>query len=181
MTASLPAASGATLRIPRWIQDGFTPLAAELRQRWHLHMIIALVLAACYQHLLFNLTPSLPYVLAVLERGATVERGDLIVFRFEGGEIGPYLKGQWFFKRVAGLPGDTVEVEGQNVFINATPVGFAKPRTRTGEPLEPIAPGPIPPGRYYVQGTHPDSFDSRYRVNGLIRAEQIVGVAHKVF
>ena len=120
-------------------------------------------------------------MLAVLERGATVERGDLIVFRFEGGEIGPYLKGQWFFKRVVGLPGDTVQVEGQNVFVNATPVGFAKPRTRTGEPLEPIAPGPIPPGRYYVQGTHPDSFDSRYRVNGLIRTEQIVGVAHKVW
>ena len=110
-----------------------------------------------------------------------MERGDLIVFRFEGGEIGPYLKGQWFFKRVVGLPGDTVHVEGQNVFINATPVGFAKPRTRSGEPLEPIAPGPIPPGRYYVQGTHPDSFDSRYRVNGLIRTEQIVGVAHKVW
>jgi len=181
MTEHTSAASVAVLRLCRWIQRGFTPLAAELRQRWQLHVIIALVVAACYQHLLFNLTPSLPYVLAVLERGATVERGDLIVFRFEGGEIGPYLKGQWFFKRVAGLPGDTVEVEGQNVFVNATPVGFAKPRTRTGEPLEPIVPGPIPPGRYYVQGTHPDSFDSRYRVNGLIHAEQIVGVAHKVF
>ena len=51
----------------------------------------------------------------------------------------------------------------------------------SGEPLEPIVPGPIPSGRYYVQGTHPDSFDSRYRVNGLIRTEQIVGVAHKVW
>jgi conjugal transfer pilin signal peptidase TrbI len=181
MTWDLAAASAVALRLRRWMQRGFTPLAAELRQRWQLHVIIALVVAACYQHLLFNLTPSLPYVLAVLERGATVERGDLIVFRFEGGEIGPYLKGQWFFKRVAGLPGDTVRVDGQNVFVNATPVGFAKPRTRTGEPLEPIAPGPIPAGRYYVQGAHPDSFDSRYRVNGLIRAEQIVGVAHKVW
>ena len=57
--------------------------------------------------------------------------------------------------------------EGQNVFINATPVGFAKPRTRTGEPLEPICARPDSPGAYYVQGTHPDSFDSRYRVNGL--------------
>ena len=181
MTWDLATASGGALRLRCWVQHRLTPLAAELRQRWQVHVIIALVVAACYQHLLFNLTPSLPYVLAVLDRGATVERGDLIVFRFEGGEIGPYLKGQWFFKRVAGLPGDTVRVDGQNVFVNATPVGFAKPRTRTGEPLEPIAPGPIPPGRYYVQGTHPDSFDSRYRSNGLIRAEQIVGVAHKVF
>ena len=181
MTVHTSAASVALLRFCRSMQRGFTPLAAELRQRWQLHAIIALAVAACYQHLLFNLTPSLPYVLAVLERGATVERGDLIVFRFEGGEIGPYLKGQWFFKRVVGLPGDAIRVEGQNVFVNATSVGFAKSRTRTGEPLEPIAPGPIPPGRYYVQGTHPDSFDARYRLNGLIRAEQIVGVAHAVW
>lgn len=178
MRVSLPAA------VRRWrhrVQRGFAPLATELRHRWWLHAIIALLIAGCHQHLLFNLTPSLPYVLAVLERGAAVKRGDLIVFRFQGGEIGPYLKGQWFFKRVLGLPGDTVEVEGRNVFVNAIPVGFAKPRTRTGEPLEPIAPGPIPAGRYYVQGTHPDSFDSRYRVNGLIHVEQIVGVAHAVF
>ena len=163
--------------VPRWrhrVRRGLAPLAAELRRRWGLHLILAVAVAGCYQHLLFNLTPSLPYVLAVLERGATVQRGDLVVFRFQGGEIGPYLRGQWFFKRVVGLPGDTVRVEGQNVFVNATPVGFAKPRTRTGQPLEPIAPGPIPAGHYYVQGTHPDSFDSRYRSSGLVSTADVV-------
>lgn len=179
--AQLAATSATTLRLRRWMQRVLTPLGTELRQRWQLHGIIAVVMAAAYPHLLFNLTPSLPYVLAVLERGASVKRGDLIVFRFAGGEIGPYLRGQWFFKRVVGLPGDRVRVEGCQVFINASAVGFAKPRTHTGELLEPIAPGPIPPGHYYVQGTHPDSFDSRYRVNGLIRTEQIIGVAHVVF
>jgi conjugal transfer pilin signal peptidase TrbI len=167
--------------LAEWLQRALTPLCTEIRRRWLLHVCIVLLFGAGYQHLLFNLTPSLPYMLAVLDRGATVERDDLVVFRFQGGEIGPYLKGQWFFKRVVGLPGDTVSVERQNVFINATYVGFAKPRTRAGEPLEPIAPGLIPPGRYYVQGTHPDSLDSRYRVNGLVAAEQIVGVAHKVW
>jgi conjugal transfer pilin signal peptidase TrbI len=171
----------AVRRLPDWIRRALTPLWTEIRQRWLLHALIALTFAAGYHYLLFNLTPSLPYVLAVLDRGAPVERDDLIVFRFQGGEIGPYLKGQWFFKRVVGLPGDAVTVEGQNVFINRTYVGFAKPRTRTGEPLQPIAPGRIPPGRYYVQGMHPDSFDSRYRVNGLIGADQIVGVAHAVW
>jgi conjugal transfer pilin signal peptidase TrbI len=168
-------------RLAEWLQRGLTPLCAEIRRRWLLHVFIVILFGSGYQHLLFNLTPSLPYVLAVLDRGATVERDDLVVFRFQGGEIGPYLKGQWFFKRVVGLPGDTVSVEGQNVFINATYVGFAKPRTRAGEPLEPIGAGLIPPGRYYVQGTHPDSFDSRYRVNGLIAAEQIVGVVYAVW
>jgi conjugal transfer pilin signal peptidase TrbI len=180
MTGHRSALASAARDGCRWLQRVLTPFGAEVRQRWPLHVLIALVLAASYQHLLFNLTPSLPYVLAVLERGATVQRGAMIVFRFDGGEIGPYLKGQWFFKRVAGVPGDMVRVRPE-WFVNATPVGFAKPRSHAGEPLEPIAPGPIPPGHYYVQGTHPDSFDSRYRVNGLIRAEQILGVAHPVF
>ena len=29
--------------------------------------------------------------------------------------------------------------------------------------------------RFYVQGTHEMSFDSRYRVNGLVRRDQIIG------
>ena len=90
MTGHRSALSTTVQEFCRWMQHRLTPFGEELRQRWQLHVIIALVVAASYQHLLFNVTPSLPYVLAVLERGATVERGDLIVFRFEGGEIGPY-------------------------------------------------------------------------------------------
>ena len=48
-------------------------------------------------------------------------------------------------------------------------------------PLAPIAPTIIPPGHYYVQGTSPDSFDSRYRDSGLVRAEQVIGVVVPLF
>jgi conjugal transfer pilin signal peptidase TrbI len=32
-----------------------------------------------------------------------------------------------------------------------------------------------------VQGTSPDSFDSRYQDSGLVRAEQVVGVVVPLF
>ena len=34
---------------------------------------------------------------------------------------------------------------------------------------------------YSVHGTSPDSFDSRYQDSGLIRAEQVIGVAVPLF
>jgi conjugal transfer pilin signal peptidase TrbI len=39
----------------------------------------------------------------------------------------------------------------------------------------------IPPGHYYVQGTSADSFDSRYRASGLVRAEQVLGTVVPLF
>ena len=41
--------------------------------------------------------------------------------------------------------------------------------------------GLIDAGQFYVQGTHEMSFDSRYRVNGLVRREQIIGKATVIF
>ena len=39
----------------------------------------------------------------------------------------------------------------------------------------------IPPGHYYVQGTGPDSFDSRYRSSGLVRADQVIATVVPLF
>ena len=61
------------------------------------------------------------------------------------------------------------------------PVGVAKTHAFDRRPLAPIAAGVIPPGCYYVQGLSPDSFDSRYRESGLVRAEQVIGVVDPIF
>lgn len=74
------------------------------------------------------------------------------------------------------LPGDSVTVSGRQVAINGEDVGAAKTKAYDRRPLAPIAPTVIPPRHYYVQGTSPDSFDSRYQDSGLVRAEQVVGV-----
>ena len=118
------------------------------------YLPFALLLWAAQHYLLFNLTPSLPYSVVWLDRDRPPSRGDLIVFRFEGEELMQLRKGQRFFKRIVGLPGDAVSVDGRRVLVNGTDVGVAKQYTRDGHRLEPIAAGVIPPGTYYVQGTH---------------------------
>ena len=128
--------------------------------------------------LLFNWTPSLPYHVAWL-KGPKVAygRGDLIVFAFEGDARRNYpgLDGQPFFKRVRGIAGDRITINGRQVFVNDVLVGTAKAFTFDGRPLEVVAPGTIPEGSYFVEGTAADSFDSRYRASGLVRSTQIIG------
>jgi conjugal transfer pilin signal peptidase TrbI len=112
-----------------------------------------------------------------------LQRGDYIVYSFAGEARTAYpgLDGQPFFKIVRGLPGDRVTVSGRTVAVNGEVVGTAKAQAHDRRPLEPIASTVIPPGHYYVQGTSPDSFDSRYRASGLVRAEQVLGTVVPLF
>lgn len=166
----------------------------HMRRRWYLYLPVFSIWALAYTRLffdatprvpvLFNWTPSLPYTVALLHSGKPpLRRGDFIVFAFAGDGVRHYpgLAGQPFFKIVRGLPGDRVSVDGREVLINGEPVGFAKTHAFDRRPLEPIAAGVIPPGRYYVQGLSPDSFDSRYRESGLVRLEQVIGVVDPIF
>ena len=79
------------------------------------------------------------------------------------------------------LEQSTVTVADRQVAVNGENVGIAKTHAYDHRPLAPIAPTIIPPGHYYVQGTSPDSFDSRYRDSGLVRAEQVIGVVVPLF
>ncbi|OYV77812.1 MAG: conjugative transfer signal peptidase TraF, partial [Acidithiobacillus ferrivorans] len=60
-------------------------------------------------------------------------------------------------------------------------VGVAKTHAYDNRPLAPITPMLIPPGYFYVQGTSPDSFDSRYAASGLVRTDQVIGRALPLF
>src|SRR5256884_7582802 len=150
-------------------------------RHWYFYLPLLFVYLWALDHIGVNWTPSLPYHVVYIEKHVPVGRGDLIVFRFEGGEIANHFKGQRFFKRIAGVAGDEITLQGRNIFINGTHAGFARSTTLDGKTLEAIEPGVIPADRFYVQGTHEMSFDSRYRVNGLVRREQIIGKATVIF
>ena len=169
-------------------------LLRHMRVRWYLYVPVFAVWGFAYARIfidptprvpvLFNWTPSLPYSVALVQFGPhTLRRGDYIVFAFAGeAQVAyPGLHGQPFFKIVRGMPGDSVTVDGRNVAVNGEIVGKAKTHAFDRRPLEPIAATVIPPGHYYVQGTSPDSFDSRYRASGLVRAEQVLGAVVPLF
>ena len=169
-------------------------LLRHVRRRWYLYLPVFTIWGLAYTRLfidptprlplLFNWTPSLPYHLAwVRHTPGALQRGDYIVFSFGGEAQEAYrgLRGQPFFKKVCGIPGDRITVDGRAVAINGEVVGIAKTHAHDRRPLAPIDPTVIPPGQYYVQGTSPDSFDSRYRASGLVRADQVIATVVPLF
>lgn len=126
-----------------------------------------------------NQTESLPYWAFIADQSRrTPHRGELVAF------VPPktpfYPEGMVFGKIVAGVPGDRIELRGREVFVAGKSVGLAKPRSRTGLAVDPIAPGVIPADHYFVMTPHPDSLDSRYAMIGLIPHARILGVAKPV-
>ena len=83
-----------------------------------------------------------------------------------------------YLKTVRGLPGTAVTVGNDGtVRLDGEPVGQAKTHALDGRPLAAVAPGVIPPGRYFLHADHPDSHDSRYAEIGLVPRARILGRA----
>ena len=100
--------------------------------------------------------------------------GDLVLFEPPDavGSRVPYLK------TVRGVPGMEIAVgPGGTVLLDGAPVARAKSRALDGRPLEAVAPGTIPPGRFHLHADHPDSHDSRYAEIGLVPRDRILGRA----
>ena len=82
----------------------------------------------------------------------TPRRGDVIVFKYPGDTS------RDFIKRVIGVPGDTVEVRDETVFVNGSPL---KEDYIKDPPNYTYAPKTVPPGSYWVLGDNRrNSFDS---------------------
>ncbi|OIQ99306.1 peptidase S26 [mine drainage metagenome] len=190
---TLPSAARPPSRWQRAL-DNFADFLRHVRRRWPLYLPVFALWGLAYVRLfidptprlplLFNWTPSLPYRVALLIPGAgELQRGDYVVFAFAGEAQAAYpgLRGQPFFKIVRGLPGDAITVRGRVVAINNETVGLAKTHAYDNRPLAPIASMLIPPGYFYVQGTSPDSFDSRYAASGLVHTDQVIGRALPLF
>jgi conjugal transfer pilin signal peptidase TrbI len=191
-----PLATGARrTNLLSWWAAGASLLAVDMRRRWYLFVLVAAVWMLAILRLFvyhtpilplqFNWSASIPYrVVYVDYRSTTLTRGDLIVYAFEGEAARkeyPGLKDQPFFKRIAGVAGDKVTVANREVFVNGVSVGLAKTHTFDRRPLEPIEATVIPPGLLYVQGTSPDSFDSRYRASGLVAVRDVTAKVHPLF
>ena len=112
-------------------------------------------------------------------------RGDIIVFKY------PQDEKRDFVKRIIGTPGDTVQVRGQQVFINGQPL--TEPYVRRNLPALPHAATPtfcgyayaceplvVPLDSYFVMGDNRDnSQDSRYW--GFVKRDKIKGKAFLIY
>jgi conjugal transfer pilin signal peptidase TrbI len=124
----------------------------------------------------------LPYRIFLVDLHAhLLRRGDYVVFRSRG--MGPfYPDGTLVAKLVAGVPRDHVVVDERGMWVNGTFKGsllHAQPGGRLWKlghrPSEFARDELVPPDHWWVIGTLPRSFDSRYW--GYIADPQIVGRA----
>jgi conjugal transfer pilin signal peptidase TrbI len=152
-------------------------------------------------------TDSVNTNLVLIHKAVAPKTGELAVFGYAGGQIPNYYpdsfwvqlrnalgmdasregprKGDGFVKYLLGVPGDRIEVKGQDVVLH-TPrgswsVGRCKAESRQGHPLRCTASRVIPPGFVYVWAPHADALDSRYEVMGLVPASSIAGKAVRLW
>lgn len=128
----------------------------------------------------FNMSNSLDGTVFLIAKGELPSRNDYAVFYYSSDFIHP--RNSRFLKRVAGVAGDKVESHDHHFFVNGRFVGKALPLTSDGRPIaENDFVGIIPTGYYYMQGDHPKSLDSRYKVVGLVPEYRLIGRAYKIF
>jgi signal peptidase I len=128
--------------------------------------------------------PELPFTDVHLPGLRGPQRGDIIVFKY------PQDEKRDFIKRIVGIPGDTIQVRGAQVFLNGKPLD--EPYVKAG-PARPHLGGPpycgyafgceptvVPPGSYFVMGDNRDnSQDSRYW--GFVKRDKIKGKAFLIY
>jgi signal peptidase I len=104
----------------------------------------------------------------------TPERGEVIIFRY------PKDPSKFFIKRVIGLPGDTVVIEGSTVRIKNEefPEGFIlnEPYIKSMKP-NPLITEELGDREYFVMGDNRDQ-SSDSRAWGVLQEERIVGRAY---
>ena len=164
-----------------WDSDARMTLASR-PGRWSAACLLAALAAITFNARFaigLNNSASLPHRVFLIHKGEPPARGQYVAFRWPGG--GPYPAGATFVKVLAGVPGDTVTRAERDFFVNGGFAGTAKTRSRSGAALRAGPTGLIPPGRYYVRASHPDSLDSRYDLAGWIAPEQIIGRAYALF
>ena len=97
-------------------------------------------------------------------------RGDIVIFPDPDGG------GYYLIKRIIGLPGDTVTIQGGTVSINGTPLEepYLKETMRKDESFSIT----VPDSGYFMMGDNRnDSFDARYWENKIVYEENITGKA----
>lgn len=105
-----------------------------------------------------------------IERGARVQRGDIVVFRRPGQERKKYLK------RIVALAGDAVEIKDDTLRVNG--VAQREPYAKYTHWTPPAGPIRVPPGSVFVLGDNrANSLDSRHF--GCVPTDNIIGVVKR--
>lgn len=111
------------------------------------------------------LSPGDQVVVTRLHRGDEPQRGEVVVFDGDDGQVR--------VKRVIGLPGDSVAIDGAHVIVNGTTL--SEPYALT-DPAAEKSTHVVPAGHYFVLGDNRDNSDDS-RNWGFVARESLRGRA----
>ena len=105
-----------------------------------------------------------------------VERGDTVVFWY------PQDTSKSYIKRVIGVPGDRIRVEGGSVSVNGQPLveAYVPPENRDSNSWRDGEEQVVPEGKYFVLGDHRNQ-SSDSRMWGYVPRDNIYGKAVFVY
>lgn len=174
---------------PRQQTGGKNGWAAELWD-WVKTIAIAFVIMVLLNMFVFNLStvkgesmqPTLTaserlFINKVVYRFAEPKHGDVIVLKDPSD--GPDKK-EFLVKRIVGVPGDTIEVKNQKLYVNGVP----QEEKYTDVPIEDpgFKPVKLEEGRYFVMGDNRHLGKSKdSRMFGSVKESDIVGRAEFIF
>ncbi len=108
------------------------------------------------------------FVNKFIYRFISPKRGDIVVFS------SPFDDGKDYVKRCVALPGETLEIEHGDVYINGKLISF--PGANIQSDFSFFGPQKIPNGHYFMMGDNrANSFDSRYW--GFVPKGHVLGKA----
>lgn len=130
----------------------------------------------------FSITPSLPYYVFFIDKTNTkVVKNDLVAFYYPGQNVYSFQTGEEFVKIAICLPNEILTVNTNlEYFCNGKKISQAKKEDSKGKKLTPfLFNGSIPKDKYFVIGTHPNSWDSKYW--GFVSKDSIFAKAKGIF
>jgi type IV secretory pathway protease TraF len=137
-------------------------------------IIEVIVIVALSGRIAITVTPSVPSRVFYLGE-PKVQKDGYIYFMINDS----YLHAK-AVKRIACVSGEDLRVEGRDYFCGSRHLGTAKEFTKKGRRLNQfIYNGKVPEGKYFVAGSHKDSYDSRYW--GFLDEKAIINSAYPIF
>ena len=98
---------------------------------------------------------------------AKLKRGDIVVFKY------PKDPSKGYIKRVIGLPGDTVEIRGEEVWVNGNKLSEPYVDSRMNLSHRSLPSVVVPAHSYYVLGDNRDN-SSDSRIWGFVPEELLI-------
>lgn len=97
------------------------------------------------------------------------ERGDVAIFRFPDNES------IYYVKRVIGVPGDTVDIRGGQVYLNGSDTPLDEPYLKESMDVEPDAHYEVPENCYFMLGDNRNhSADARFWENTYVHEDKMI-------